>query len=288
MPQIFETDLILNKDGSVYHLGLHPTHVSDTVITVGDPDRVSNVSKYFDRIDAKIQRREFVTHVGRLGRKQLTVISTGMGTDNIEILLTELDALVNVDLTSRTLKTRKKSLKIIRVGTSGSLQKDIPLDSHLASVYAVGLDNLMHFYQLKMTPFEKRVSESIKDTINLPFSPYVVKGSDGLRDKVAAGMIAGNTVTTPGFYAPQGRTVRLPPKYPRMLQLLASYAGKDHRFRLTNFEMETAGYYSLCRMLGHEALSVNAIIANRMDKKFSANPAKVVDQLIRKTLENCI
>src|SRR5688500_9115279 len=164
MPRIFETDLILNKDGGVYHLGLRPMHVSDTVITVGDPDRVSSVSKYFDRIDVKIQRREFVTHVGRLGREQLTVISTGMGTDNIEILLTELDAMINVDLKSRTPKTRKKSLKIIRIGTSASLQKDIPLDSHLASVYAIGLDNLMHFYHLKMTPFEKRVSESMNDT----------------------------------------------------------------------------------------------------------------------------
>lgn len=288
MPRISETDLILNKDGSVYHLGLRPMHVSDTVITVGDPDRVSSVSKYFDRIDVKIQRREFVTHVGRLGREQLTVISTGMGTDNIEILLTELDALINVDLKSRTPKTRQKSLKIIRIGTSGSLQKDIPLDSHLASVYAIGVDNLMHFYHMKMTPFEKRLSESIKDTIKLPFSPYVVKGSDALMDKITAGMIAGNTVTTPGFYAPQGRTVRLQPKYPRMLQSLASYRGKDDIFRLTNFEMETAGYYALCRMLGHEALSVNAIIANRLDKKFSANPAKVVDQLIRKVLENCV
>lgn len=288
MTRISEADLILNKNGSVYHLDLHPEHVSDTVITVGDPDRVGSVSKYFDRILVKRQRREFVTHVGWIGSRQLTVISSGMGTDNVEILLTELDALVNVNLKTRTPKKRKKRLKIIRIGTSGSLQKDIPLDSHLASAYGVGLDNLMHFYRLKMTPFEKHISDGIKETTRMPFTPYVVKGSDALLEKIAMGMIVGNTVTTPGFYGPQGRMVRLMPKYAGMLQSLASYKEKRTRFRLTNFEMETAGYYALGRMLGHEALSVNAVIANRLDKKFSANPAKVVDQLIKKVLENCI
>lgn len=285
--RIYETDLILNKDNSVYHLNLQPHHISDTVVTVGDPERVSAVSKYFDRIDFKIHRREFVTHIGKLRGNQITVISTGMGTDNIEIFFTELDALVNVDLKTRVSKGQKKKLRIIRIGTSGSLQVDVPLDSHLVTGYAVGLDNLMHFYNFKMTAFEKRISEAIRAHIKMPFSPYVVSGSALLKKQVGFDMIDGNTVTTPGFYAPQGRTVRLIPKYPKMLESLTNFKVKEREFRLTNFEMETSGYYALARMLGHEVISVNAIIANRVKKKFSSNPGKVVDSLIRKVLERC-
>ena len=160
--KISETDLILNRDGSVYHLNLLPKHISDTVITVGDPDRVASVSKYFDQIDFEIRKREFITHVGKLKGKKITVISTGMGTDNIEIFFTELDALVNVDLKTRRPKKTKKKLNVIRIGTSGSLQKDVPLDSHVVSEYAVGLDNLMHFYALEMDTFEKKTAASIK------------------------------------------------------------------------------------------------------------------------------
>ena len=287
--RISETDLILNEDGSVYHLNLLPKHISDTVVTVGDPDRVASVSKYFDKILFKTQKREFITHVGEMKRKKITVISTGMGTDNVEIFFTELDALVNVDLKKRKSKEKKRRLNVIRIGTSGSLQKDIPLDSHVASEYAVGLDNLMHFYPLEMHAFEKSMAADIKKNAHLPFLPYVVAASPKLMKKIAFDLIPGNTVTTPGFYAPQGRVVRLRPKYPKLLDELANYGAKSRGtgFRLTNFEMETAGYYALAKLLGHEVLSVNAIIANRLEKKFSIAPDDVIDGLIRKVLERC-
>ena len=282
---ISETDLILNDDGSVYHLNLLPDHISDTIITVGDPDRVAAVSKYFDSIEFKIVRREFITHGGTLNGKRITVISTGMGTDNIEIFFIELDALVNVDLKTRLPKSTKTKLKIIRIGTSGSLQEDVPLDSHLVSGYAVGLDNLMHFYDLPQGVFEKRVAQDIQRKVGIPFIPYVVKGSEILENQIGVNMIPGNTVTTPGFYAPQGRTVRLLIKYPSLMHDLSGYRDTATDFRLTNFEMETAGYYALGKMLGHEVLSVNAILANRIKNKFSKNPGKVVDSLIRKVLQ---
>jgi uridine phosphorylase len=210
-----------------------------------------------------------------------------MGTDNIEIFFSELDALVNVDLKTRRPKKRKKKLNVIRIGTSGSLQKDVPLDAHVVSEYAIGLDNLMHFYALEMDTFEQKTAASIKRSTSLPFSPYVVRGSEALREQIGFDMIPGNTITTPGFYAPQGRVVRLIPKYPKLLDELTNYGAESKGFRLTNFEMETAGYYSLARMLGHEALSVNAIIVNRAEKKFSKDPNKVIDGLIRKVLERC-
>ncbi|HZI25882.1 MAG TPA: nucleoside phosphorylase [Chryseolinea sp.] len=284
-PKISETDLILNPDGSVYHLNLLPKHVSDTVITVGDPDRVGSVSKYFDAVDVEIRKREFVTHVGRLNGQKIMVISTGMGTDNVEIFFTELDALVNVDLRTRKSKKVKKKLKVIRIGTSGSLQKDIPLDSHVVTDYAVGLDTLMQFYNLEMDTFERKTALGLKRKNNLSFTPYVVRGSESLLSKIGNDMLIGNTVTTPGFYAPQGRTVRLTPKDPTLLQSLADYSNQTRGFRLTNFEMETAGYYSLARLLGHEALSVSAIVANRVEKKFSKKPAAIIDDLIQKVLQ---
>jgi uridine phosphorylase len=281
---ISEADLILNRDGSVYHLNLLPHHISDTILTVGDPDRVESVSKYFDRIDFKVRKREFVTHVGEYRGKKLTVISTGMGTDNVEIFFIELDALVNVDLKTRKSKSITKKLNVIRIGTSGALHSDVPLDSHVVSNYAIGLDTLMHFYPLEMDDFEKKTAADIKEKSNLAFSPYVVKGSELLRERIGFDMLSGNTLTTPGFYAPQGRMVRLPPKDPLLLQSLTNYRGKVSEFRLTNFEMETAGYYSLARMLGHEALSVNAIVANRAERQFSDNANAVIDSLIQKVL----
>jgi len=285
MPFISETDLILNDDGSVFHLNLLPHHISDTIITVGDPDRVASVSRYFDSIAFKIVRREFVTHGGTFNGKRLTVISTGMGTDNIEIFFTELDALVNIDLRTRLPRRDKRKLKIIRIGTSGSLQEDVAIDSHLVSGYAVGLDNLMHFYNLPQNKFEMRIALDIQKRVNIPFIPYVVNGSELLKGQIGSDMIPGNTVTTPGFYAPQGRTVRLPIKYPTLMHDLREYYDTTTDFRLTNFEMETAGYYALGRLLDHEVLSVNAIIANRIENKFSKNPAHAIDSLIRKVLE---
>lgn len=286
MAKIPEADLILNPDGSIYHLSLLPRHVSDTIITVGDPNRVYRVSKFFDDIEFEMNKREFITHVGTYNGKRITVMSTGIGTDNVEIFLTELDALVNIDLKTREPKSRKRRLRIIRLGTSGALQEDIPVGSFLVSDYAVGFDNLMAFYDLKMDAFEKEVGADIQKAIDLPFRPYVVRASDNLKKQFSSGMIIGNTVTTPGFYAPQGRELRISGKYPRLLEQLNYYHHKEHDFWLTNFEMETAGYYALGRILGHEMLSISAIIANRIKNKFSRDPNKVVDTLIKTVLES--
>lgn len=283
--KISETDLILNKDGSVYHLNLLPKHISDTIIAVGDPSRVYKVSQHFDEVEFEMNKREFITHVGRFNGKKITVISTGIGCDNVEIFLTEIDALVNIDLKTRESKSRKKKLKIIRIGTSGALQEDIPVGSHLVSEYAVGLDNLMEFYDFQMDSFEKMIAEDIQVKTGLPFKPYVVKGSGALKTQIGFDMISGNTITSPGFYAPQGRKVRAATRFPKLLESLNYYHNKSSEFWLTNFEMETAAYYALGRMLGHEMLSVNAIIANRIKNKFSKDHDKIVDTLIVKVLE---
>lgn len=285
MARISETDLVLNPDGSVYHLALLPKHISDVVLTVGDPSRVNAISQFFDSIEFEMNRREFITQVGTYKKKKITVISTGIGTDNIEIFFTEVDALVNIDLKTREAKSRKRKLKIIRIGTSGALQEDIPVGSFLLSDYAVGFDNLMSFYDLRQDDTERNIAEDIRKKVKLPFTPYVVRGSEGLRKQIGAGMIVGNTVTAPGFFAPQGRTVRLPIKYPKLLDDLNSYHYRPSDFWLANFEMETAGYYGMARMLGHEVLSANAIIANRVKNKFSKDPNKIVEGLIQLILD---
>src|SRR5687768_1410045 len=200
MAKISETDLVLNSDGSVYHLALLPKHISDTVLTVGDPSRVNVISQYFDSIEFEMNRREFITQVGIYKGKRVTVISTGIGTDNIEIFFTEIDALVNIDLKSREPKTRKRKLKIIRIGTSGALQEDIAVGSYLVSDYAVGFDNLMAFYDLKQEGEEKLIGEDLQKQVQLPFTPYVVRGSESLRKVIGADMIVGNTITSPGFF----------------------------------------------------------------------------------------
>jgi len=284
MAKISETDLVLNPDGSVYHLNLLPKHISDTIIAVGDPGRVYSVSKHFDEVEFEMNKREFITHVGKYKGKRITVISTGIGTDNVEIVFTELDALANIDLKTREPKSRKKKLKIIRIGTSGSLQEDIPVGAHLVSDYSVGLDNLMSFYDLPMDDAEAGIAHDLHRKTGLPFMPYVVRGSEALRDQIAGDdMIIGNTVTCPGFYAPQGRVLRLPIRFPNLLEDLNYFHKGD--FWLTNFEMETSAYYAFGKLLGHEVLSANAIIANRMKTKFSKDPHKVVDSLITKVLD---
>jgi len=284
MAKIPETDLVLNPDGSVYHLNLLPKHISDIVIAVGDPGRVYSVSQHFDEVEFEMNKREFITHVGKYKGKRITVISTGIGPDNVEIVFTELDALVNVDLKTREPKARKKKLKIIRIGTSGALQEDIAVGSHLVSDYAVGLDNLMSFYDLPMDDVEAGLAHDLHRKTGLPFMPYVVRGSETLRDQIAGNdMIKGNTVTCPGFYAPQGRVVRLPIRFPNLLDDLNYFHKGD--FWLTNFEMETSAYYAFGKLMGHEVLSANAIIANRMKTKFSKDPHKIVDALIKKVLD---
>lgn len=285
MAPISSADLLLNRDGSTYHLNLLPQHVSEHIIAVGDPSRVYNVSRYFDRIEFEMNRREFITHVGRYNNKRITVVSTGIGTDNVEIFLTELDALVNIDLKSREFRPRKRKLKIIRIGTTGALQEDIPLGSLIATDYAVGLDNLMSFYDLKMTPFEEGIATDIQQASGLEFRPYVVRGSGALLRQIGKDMIIGNTVTAPGFYAPQGRKLRIPIRYPEFLKLLMRYHDKDANFWLTNFEMETAGYYALSRLLGHEVVSLSAVLVNRITNRVARSPEKIIDGLIKNVLD---
>lgn len=283
MSKIPESELILNPDGSVYHLSLRPQDIADIILTVGDPSRVHKVSQHFDSVDFEMNKREFITHTGKINGKKITVMSTGMGTDNIEIALTELDALVNIDLKTREIKSRKKKLKIIRIGTSGSLQSDISLGSHLVSDYAFGLDTLMFFYNLACTDEEKELAQKLQESANLPFLPYCVRGSESLKKQFAFDMIEGNTITCPGFYAPQGRQIRTELKLPRLIEDLNYF--HYNNVWLTNFEMETAGYYAMGRLLGHEVLSVNAIIANRITHKFSKDADKVIDSLIKKVLD---
>ncbi len=275
-----ESELILNTDGSVYHLHLKPEHLASFVFTVGDPDRVSLVSQYFDQIDFKIKKREFVTHTGWKNDKRLTVISTGMSTDNVEILLTELDALVNIDLENRVLKSEKTKLQIVRLGTSGSLQPDIPAGSLLASEIGIGLDTLMMFYPQLSGNHD--LADAIQRELDLSFLPYQAYADSELLSKVEGAFIKGITLTCPGFYAPQGRHVVLKPRIQFMLERLSelNISGK----RLTNFEMETAGYYALGELLGHQMLSLNAIVANRPLKKFDPEANRTVDRLIQTAL----
>ncbi|MCC9136245.1 nucleoside phosphorylase [Pontibacter silvestris] len=278
-----ESELIINGNGTIYHLNLLPEQISDTIITVGDPDRVPMVSKYFDEIEFITAKREFVTHTGYYKGKRITVISTGMGTDNIDILMNELDALVNIDFVSREPNEERINLRIIRVGTSGALQDTVPLGSHLASHTAVGLDTLMQFYPLLQSEEEQSLTLALQSALGIGFQPYMVNASESLISKIAYDMIPGNTLTCPGFYAPQGRALRAGLRSEELLNVYKDFRMND--FRFTNFEMETAGYYSMGRLLGHEVLSLNAIVANRVTKEFAKNAEEVIDGLIVKVLE---
>jgi uridine phosphorylase len=286
MNKLSESDLIINPDGSIYHLNLLPEDVASTVITVGDPERVSEISKYFDSIELKKGKREFITHTGFLGKKRITVISTGIGTDNIDIVLNELDALVNIDLQTRMIKTDLQSLDIIRIGTSGAIQDDLPIGTILASSHGLGLDTLMKYYMKEDTVEDASLLRKIKSHLNdlEGIAPYLTSGSSKLLDQFAKDMPKGITVTAPGFYAPQGRKVRAQNMFPSLINQLSSFENGD--FRISNLEMETAGIYALAQVLGHNALSINAILVNRVSLKFSSNPQIVVDKAIQTVLQN--
>jgi uridine phosphorylase len=280
---IKKTDLIIRPDGGAFHIGLTASQVPQKVIAVGDPDRVAMVSRYFDKVDFKVHRREFVSHGGTFQGKDVLVISTGIGPDNVEIMLTELDALVNVDLKTRLQKSNPTRLSIVRVGTSGALQADIAVDSELVSSTAIGLDNLMNFYSLPQTKEETDIASGVQQATGLTFTPYMASSSATLLDRIGADMIKGNTVTCPGFYAPQGRQVRLEIRYPNLLDHLTAFRSGD--FRLTNFEMETSSYYAFGRLLGHDMLSTNAILVNRAKNVMAADAERAIDGLIQKVLE---
>ncbi|MBK7854884.1 MAG: nucleoside phosphorylase [Bacteroidetes bacterium] len=284
--KIAESELILNKDGSVYHLNLHPHEIASTIINVGDPDRVGVVSKFFDNIEVKKQKREFVTHTGTYNGKRISVISTGIGTDNIDIVYNELDALVNIDLAKRTIKDNLTSINLIRIGTSGALQADIPVDSFVFSSHGLGLDGLLNFYQLKNNADETAIIESFRKHYPnngvLPQS-YISECSAVLKQKIAEGMFVGITASCSGFYAPQGRVLRLPLGRIDMIEKLNSFKHGTHR--VTNFEMETGAMYGLAKLLGHNCCSVNVIVANRIAQEFSKNYEAAMDKLIVTVLD---
>jgi uridine phosphorylase len=282
---IAPSELILNSKGHVYHLDLHPDMITPVCITVGDPDRVSMVSRYFDQIEVIRTHREFITHIGRLGARNLMVISTGIGTDNIDIVLNEIDALLNIDLETHLPKKHTTSIRFIRIGTSGSFHPGIPVDSLVVNPMAFGIDSLMKFYPgNKVSPDAGWLRALEPDAKELFTDAYMGWANEDLEKYVGAGMHRGIAISCPGFYGPQGRNLRLQSHISaQLLDQLATLSYENLPF--TNFEMETAGLYSLSKALGHEALSVNTILANRINGQFSKDPEKSVDGLIRKVLE---
>lgn len=287
MQRIGDSELIINARGAVYHLDLRPEELARTVITVGDPDRVREVSKHFDKVEYTRQHREFVTHTGFIGDKSISVVSTGIGPDNIDIVLNELDALVNIDLETRTIKPEITTLDIIRIGTSGSLQEHIPADSFVASTHGLGLDNLLHFYRHEEHEEEKQLLQAFVTQTQLHHRvahPYISGGAPGLLKKfVGEDFHHGITVTCPGFYGPQGRILRLGLAQPELINRLTGFSMGPHR--ITNFEMETSAIYGLGKMLGHRCLSLSAIVANRVAKTFTRDGQGLMEKLIENSLE---
>ncbi|MBL0232669.1 MAG: nucleoside phosphorylase [Chitinophagaceae bacterium] len=286
MSRIAESELIINSRGAVYHLDLRPEELAETVVTVGDPDRVKEVSKFFDNIEVKRQHREFITHTGRIGKKRITVLSSGIGPDNIDIVMNELDALVNIDFESREIHKQLRSINVIRLGTSGSLQEDIPVDSFVASTHGLGLDNLLNFYRMDQNDEEKQLLHSFvtHTQIHGPIGqPYINSGAPSLLKHFVDGFHHGITVTCPGFYGPQGRILRLGIRNPQLIDRLTDFRFGQHR--ITNFEMETSAIFGLGKLLGHHCLAVNAIVANRVKREFSKDGQATVEAMIKKFIQ---
>ena len=283
------SELILHEDGSVYHLNIKPEHLADTVILVGDPHRVEMISNYFDRIEFKGENREIVTHTGTLKNKRLTVMSTGMGTDNIDIVLNELDALVNIDLEKKIIKPDHTALNIIRLGTSGGIQPDLPLNSFVLSEYGLGLDGLLSFYKNSEKVIEKDLTDSFISHVNLPSEmpqPYLVKSSDNLSGLFGDEFVRGITATAPGFYGPQGRQVRLDVAVPNLIDRLQKFEfdGK----KIQNLEMETSALFGLSKLLGHHALTICVAIANRHHHGFNPDYKTAIKMLVESVLEKIV
>ena len=280
------SELILTDRGAIYHLNLKPEQLADTILLVGDPARVAEVSKRFDKTEHKTQHREFITHTGYIGNKRISVISTGIGTDNIDIVMNELDALVNIDFKTRSIKQQTKSLNIIRLGTCGALQADTPVDSMIVSSYAIGIDNLMHYYRLENNTDEQYILHEFalhSRLQNSHINPYIAEASIQLHKYFGSQFLHGITVTTPGFYGPQNRAMRVPISQPNMMDALASFNSRN--MRILNFEMETSALYGLGKVFHHHCLSVSTVINNRATKTFSSNMQHAVDNMIGYTLE---
>jgi uridine phosphorylase len=285
---IKESELILNPDGSVYHLNLKPEHIAETIIFVGDQDRVAKISKHFDTIEIKIQKREFKTHTGTFKGKRLTVLSTGIGPDNIDIVMNELDALVNIDLKTRKPKDQLTSLNIVRIGTSGSLQKDVPVDDFVLSTHGLDLNGMLHFYKIDGFTNPEIENAFIKHTHwnTNKARPIIFENSKSLERLFDAEVHKGVTATAGGFYGPQGRVLRLPLEDDSLNKKMDDF--NFNGIRITNLEMETAVIYGMSKLLGHHALSLNAIIANRANGTFSKNPGQTVERLIKYTLHKLV
>ena len=285
MERIKESELIITPDGSIYHLNLKPGDIARNIILVGDPGRVPKISKYFDKILLQRQNREMVTHTGLLNGKTISVISTGMGTDNIDIVMNELDALVNIDFEKRQVREKLTSLNIVRLGTSGAIRPEIPVNTVLASTHGIGLDGLLKFYRSENI-LDNRISRAFIEQTqwndDLPF-PYVVPCSDKLMNTIGKELNAGMTATAPGFYGPQGRVLRIPLQHPRLMERLRyfEFEGK----KIVNFEMETSALYGLGKILGHHTLTVCAVIANRATNTYSEDYRPVIDRLIKLVLD---
>ena len=282
MSRIAESELIINSRGAVYHLDLRPEEIAGTVITVGDPDRVREISKYFDSIEVQRQHREFVSHTGYVGKKRLTVLSSGIGPDNIDIVMNELDALVNIDFETREIKKLLTAINIIRLGTSGSLQADIPVDSFVAATHGLGVDNLLNFYRHEQNEQEQELLQSFITHTQIHGqigNPYISGCAASLIKHFVKDFHQGITVTCPGFYGPQGRVLRLGVRNPHFVDRLTDF--RFGRHRITNFEMETSAIYGLGKLLGHHCLAVNAIVANRVKKEFSKDGKAAVENLIK-------
>jgi uridine phosphorylase len=285
MNKIPDSELILNPNGSIFHLHLLPHQISNIILLVGDPGRVEMVSNNFDSIEHKVQNREFATHTGTYNNKRVSVVSTGIGTDNIDIVINELDALVNIDLKERVVKKEHTQLKLIRIGTSGALQKEIDVDSFVLSQYGLGMDGLLHFYKNNFKEEEEILNAFIAQTgWGAPLNaPYLVKGSTQLFDLLKEGMHNGITATACGFYGPQGRRLRLDMAIDSLNEKLTAFNYKEHR--ITNFEMETSALFGLSKLLGHEAITACAIIANRIKKEYSKDYKVTVDKLVKIILQ---
>ena len=280
------SELIVNDDGSIYHIRLREEHIADTVILVGDQFRVARISKHFDNIECDIHNREFVTQTGTYKGKRITVMSTGIGTDNIDIAVNELDAAVNINLETRQLKSERRSLDLIRIGTSGGLHPDIPVGTFLLSEFGLGFDGLIYYYNSEMNETEKDLTNAVRNHLALPPEisfPYIVEGSKRLVKLFEDGMTKGITGTATGFYGPQGRRLFLEPRLTDLNDKLQSFSHAGHR--ITNFEMETSAIYGLGKMMGHSCCTCCAIIANRTTKTYSDNYKAIVDDLIVTVLE---
>lgn len=280
-----DSELILNSDGSIYHLNLKPEQLAHTIITVGDPERVPEVSKYFDTIKHKIAKREFHTHTGTYKGKEISVISTGIGTDNIDIVFNELDALVNIDFESREVKDQLTTLDIIRIGTTGAVQPKIAVDSFLLSQRGIGFDSLLHWYDNNIE--DKKFAAALVKELQLSddmATPYIVQCNKELSKHFQTiEMLNGTTITNVGFYGPQSRRLRLAPSNKELKQLITNFSYDGHQ--ITNLEMETSGIYAMAALLGHRAVSLNAVLANRATGAFSKQPNETVDKLIQFTLD---